>query len=422
MDSARLTFVLGLAVAMSRAGTGTAQLEETLGRVARGLGLDATFLAVPTAVWAAVREGGVEHTRMLPVEGAETDLTRLEALRALSRAVEAGTLDVDTAQLQLDAITRRPPRWRSAAQCAAFATVSGPAAALFGGGVEEVVAAALAGLVAGVLAVRGGALGIGPLAPALSAAAVMGVASAMSRLTGGLAADVVVLSGLIVLVPGFTIHRGMTDLSTGHLISGTARVAQALTMLLLMGFGVALASQVGGPALTAPAPGAPLWLKTLAITATTPGLLVLFQAPLRGVGVAIVSGMVAWFGGLLGAQLVGPELGAFVAAIGVGLFAHGFERWTDRPAALALVPGLMLLVPGTVGFRTVSALLDGRPMVAVETGFAVLMTSVSLVAGLLAASVISGLVRPRGSLAPPPRFADLPVPRSLQGIRGGRPP
>jgi uncharacterized membrane protein YjjP (DUF1212 family) len=395
VNSDRATFVLELGVAMQRAGTGTAELESSLRRVAAGLGLEARFFSVPTALWASFQDGEDEWTRMLPVEAADTDLSRLERLRALSRRVEGGGVELDAAWAELRGVVARPPMWRKPALCAAFASVSGPAAALFGGGVPEVVTASLAGLVAGVIAVRG----IGPAAPAVSAAAATGVALVGSVVFGGLAADVAILSGLIVLVPGFTIHRGMTDLSTGHLLSGTARVAQALTMLLLMGFGLALMARIGGLSDAAPA-GSPLWLKTLAIVAMTPGLLVLFQAPLSVTPTAVGSGMIAWFGGLLGVQLLGPELGAFLAALAVGVYANTWERLTDRPAALALVPGLMLLVPGSVGFRAVSAVLDGRTVVAVETGFSVLMTSVSLVAGLLAANILTAeaalRVRPPG--------------------------
>ena len=36
----------------------------------------------------------------------------------------------------------------------------------------------------------------------------------------------------------------------------------------------------------------------------------------------------------------------------------GDERWRHRPAAVVLVPGILLLVPGSIGFRSLTALME----------------------------------------------------------------
>jgi uncharacterized membrane protein YjjB (DUF3815 family) len=53
-----------------------------------------------------------------------------------------------------------------------------------------------------------------------------------------------------------------------------------------------------------------------------------------------------------------------------------------------LVPGILLLVPGSVGFRSLLSLLDRKAVVGLETGFSMLMTAVALAAGLLIASIV----------------------------------
>jgi uncharacterized membrane protein YjjB (DUF3815 family) len=48
----------------------------------------------------------------------------------------------------------------------------------------------------------------------------------------------------------------------------------------------------------------------------------------------------------------------------------------------------MLLVPGGLGFSSLSAMLDKNVVSGVETAFAALMVAVALVAGLLVANVL----------------------------------
>ena len=395
MDSdraARTSLLFELAEALQRVGTGTARVEETLARVAGAIGVQGWFFALPDAVWATLQFGdGEPVTHLVPAPGGDVDLAGLDALRTLSQQLMDGDLGVAEARAELARLAARPPTWGPRAVVAAFAVASMGAAVLFGGRLGEAVVSGVIGLGIGWLVLRGAAWRLGRLVDVLAAGWAALLATLASTLFGT-ATDAVVVAGLIVLVPGFTIHRGMTDLSTGHLVSGTLRVAVAGTALLLMGFGVALGAQ-GAEALLGPSPvvaagAGDVGLSTLAIVLMTPALLVLFQAPLRAAPWALGSVTVAWFGSLLGARMLGPELGAFVAALAVGLYANGWSRATNRPAAIPLAPGLLLLVPGAMGFRGVAALLDGDAVAAMQTGFSTLLVAVALVCGLLVANLV----------------------------------
>jgi len=412
--AAEIDLLFELAAALQRVGTGTARVEETLAAVAQALGFDAHFFVLPDSVWATLTGDGVEITRLIPAPGGQDNLAQLDALRGLSGRLIDGAVGTREARRELAMLAVAPPTWGPRAVIAAFGAVSVGAAVLFGGGAAEAVVAGLIGLGIGWLADRSAAWRLGRLFEVLAALQAAFVATAGAA-TFGLAVDLTVLAGIVVLVPGFTIHRGMTDLSTGMLVSGTTRMAQAGTSLMLMGFGVALGAHLGeagfgAPTVLGPTPG-PGWLPTASIVLMTPALLVLFQAPARAVGWILGSVLIAWFGSHLGAELLGPQLGAFVAALGVGVYANLWERLLDRPAAIPLAPGLLLLVPGVVGFRGVSALLSGEPLAAIETGFAALLVAVSLVCGLLTANVLLGPAprsRARGMHPAPETAPDVP--------------
>ena len=59
------------------------------------------------------------------------------------------------------------------------------------------------------------------------------------------------------------------------------------------------------------------------------------------------------------------------------------------------VPGILLLVPGSVGFRSLTSLLERQAVTGIETAFSMILTAMALVAGLLMAGVIAPETRMR---------------------------
>jgi uncharacterized membrane protein YjjB (DUF3815 family) len=59
----------------------------------------------------------------------------------------------------------------------------------------------------------------------------------------------------------------------------------------------------------------------------------------------------------------------------------------DRPVALTLVPGTLLLVPGSLGFLGFSSLLGADASGAVEALFRTVLVAVSLASGTLVATL-----------------------------------
>jgi len=107
----------------------------------------------------------------------------------------------------------------------------------------------------------------------------------------------------------------------------------------------------------------------------------------------VMAGVIATIGSRAGDQILGPQLGVFFGALLVGLFSTAYSRWMDRPAVITQVPGILLLVPGSVGFRGLAAMLDERIVSGIDTTFKMILTAVALVAGTLISSVIAPVRR-----------------------------
>ena len=63
--------------------------------------------------------------------------------------------------------------------------------------------------------------------------------------------------------------------------------------------------------------------------------------------------------------------------------ANGYGRYFNRPGALIRVPGIILLVPGSVGFRSFSFVFERDLLLGLDMAFAVIAALIALLAGIL---------------------------------------
>ena len=73
----------------------------------------------------------------------------------------------------------------------------------------------------------------------------------------------------------------------------------------------------------------------------------------------------------------------------LGTLGHLLGRWRNEPSALAILPGMLLLVPGGLGFSSLSSLLANDIVSGIQAGFTMLLIALSLVTGLMLASISS---------------------------------
>ena len=400
--AAAVPFVLRLGRARHAHGYAAHQLEEVLRQVSAHLGLRAQFFATPTSIFASFGPQDDQRTHLMRVEPGEVNLGKLALLDATARAVLQGTITPAEGSARIDRIAQTPSPYGPVAVVLAFAISSGAAGRLLGGGLREIAAASAIGLLTGLLALAASKL------PALvrvfePAAALMasGLATVLAIHAGPLSIYVTTLAGLIVLLPGLTFTLALTELTTQNLLSGTARMAGAVVVFLGIALGVALGRQVAevilgvtAPANVGPLP-APGWTEWAALVVAPLAFAVLLKAQVRDLGWVVGVSLLGFAGARLGGVLLGPQLGVFAGSLTVGVASNLFGRAARRPTPVAQVPGILLLLPGSIGFRSLASMLDQQVMVAVEAAFTMGLTAIALVAGLLSANV----------LAPPERWS-----------------
>ena len=164
-------------------------------------------------------------------------------------------------------------------------------------------------------------------------------------------------------------------------------------MLLTLGFGAALGTQLAarsfGAAAVAPITPLPAWIVAPALLASAVGLALSFRSQRRDFVWVLASGVVTYAAVQAGARATdSAELGALFGAFVLGLSGSFVARTFRRPAAVVTLPGLILLVPGSVGFRSIASLVQQDTLFGVQTAFSMLLVAVAIVTGLLVASAI----------------------------------
>ena len=97
---------------------------------------------------------------------------------------------------------------------------------------------------------------------------------------------------------------------------------------------------------------------------------------------------------------LGPALGAFAGAVAIGLVAHLNARVRGRPVWLVTIPGVLVLVPGSVGYRSLLDLVDRDVATSIETALQMFLTAAGIVFGLMLRDAVGARSRR------PPRACD----------------
>lgn len=390
-----LDTAFGLTLRLGRAflsfGLPAQRLEEALGRIAKALGLEIDCFSTPTAMIVTLSDDTARRTRVVRVEPGDTDLERLSALHALVGRVERKELSPEDASRRIDGILARPGRYSETTLNLACGLVSAAASILLGGGLGDVLPAFMLGILVGLLVrVARRAPTFGRILPALAALLSTLLARAMGLAGAPVHEPILVLAAVIVLLPGFTLTVATLELATANVVSGTSRLVGGMSTLVQLAFGVALGHRFAEflpPATVLPPAESAEWLVLAAHGLAAFAFALLLKAAPRDLPAILVGAAASVAGMRLGRMWLGPELGAFIGALFIGVAAHAYARLRDRPVLLLLTPGMLLLVPGSLGFISVSSMVLSDSLSALETAFRTVLIATSLAAGLLVATL-----------------------------------
>ncbi len=391
-SAAMADFLVELGIALHAYGTPTHRIEEALTEVAHKHQLRAQFLVTPTSLQASFGRGRHRVHYLERVDAGEVDLQKLTRLHELLQSAYSGEIDAETALGEVEEIRNAGPGYSRPVLAIGFSLASASAARVFSGGPAEIGVSAAAGLIVGVLFIYG-------LQVRRLSRMIVSLVSFVCAVLIGLMANEVevvrsicIVASLIVLLPGMMLTSAMQELALGHLVSGTARMTGAILTLMQMGLGVALGTRLvdalSNPIAVESPATMPSWTTPVAIIFVALSCTVLYGGRLRDFLTVLPMSYIAYFASRYGQIWLGPEVGAAIGALLLGISANSVSRWLDQPTAIAIIPALLLLVPGSLGFRSLQSLMDQDITTGIAAGFSTFMIAIAIVSGLLVANML----------------------------------
>lgn len=201
-----------------------------------------------------------------------------------------------------------------------------------------------------------------------------------------------VLSAIIIFIPGLSLTVGLAELSNRQLVSGTARFMDGIMTLFKLYFGTALGLAIGGliwPSIAFQAgPPVPTWTAWIGVIILSCCLVVMFQSRLKDALWGIGAGVLAYGTTLWASQFLDMSLSAFVGAFAIGIYSNLFARFKKAPALIVSLQGVVLLVPGSKVYIGLNSIISGQNIVDTNNlGPQTFLIFMSLVAGLIFANV-----------------------------------
>jgi uncharacterized membrane protein YjjP (DUF1212 family) len=366
-DSRVLLVAMRTAVAMLGSGAQSDDVEAAIRTITTAYGMAGAQASVTfSGISISYDPRGLDHptTLLHIVRERRSDFARLATAFGLVRRIRDGECSLADAETALDELESQASPYGRLTSFVAPAVSAAGATLVFGGNVLD--AAATLAIALTVQPVLDGLdrstlppffrLVVGSAASTLLVALLVGLGL---PIVGGL----VLTGSLLRFLPGYALVSGFRDLIDQSIISGTARLAEALLLGAGVALGTALGVAVAGALdvhLAIVTVGRADWgtvAAGIAAFVAVGAFAIQLGVPRNAVAQAASLGAIAWIVFIGFADIgvvVEPVAATLGAAIVIGIAGRMLARRAHAPAALWVVPAILPLLPG---LQLVQALL-----------------------------------------------------------------
>ena len=396
----KIDFVMLAATSLHRYGASADRIEVASKIMSQSLGLKADFFATPTALFGSFKnEDLTEFTRLERVDPGRINLDKYSLVDGTIDDVLANKLTLAQGRTAIKQTLAKKSLYGSLLVNLSYALIGASIAIFLSGTLIDCLASCLLGLMVGVFSENIRIERIDSISE--SVAAFMVVSTVLVMLYAGIKINptIIILASLIVLIPGLSMTTALMELASQNLTSGTARLMGSIIGLLKLSFGGYIATKFGasfGIELTAEqVTHYPIWVKSIALFFASVGLIISSQAQVKDGPWIILCCFISFWSASIGIEYFGQPAGSFMAGCILAIFCNYLSIKLARPTLIFLLPALILLVPGSIGYKSLNFLYSNDVLSGLDKGFAALAIGVALASGVFFGNVI---VKPRRSL------------------------
>lgn len=386
-----------LGAALLSSGQSVVDIEAQLAAVASAYGAhQVRVFVLPTGVFLQVdsTEGTVTDVTG-PRSSTDLPMHQVGAVESLVRRLSSGTADLAQARVELRRVLASPPRFGP------IFVVLGHALLTLGFGLILYPTVDAFPVYIGLGALVGFLRLLATRWPTLETVLPVFAAFLVSILTiefiaphvGGNALRLLT-PALIAFLPGLMLAVAAIELTSNQVVAGASRMVYGIAQLLLLAFGVVVAISITGAFETSEKTTlAPWWAGLAGVVLAAIGYRYFASTPPGAFWWVLGAMVIAYCAQAAGSALLTTELGGFVGALFVAPVAQAISRTRNGPPAVVVTqPAFWMLVPGALGFRSVSELATGQSLGVtdmISTGIALF----SIALGVLVGSALTGDAR-----------------------------
>ncbi|MBC75074.1 MAG: hypothetical protein CME64_03585 [Halobacteriovoraceae bacterium] len=396
----KVEFIMLLGKALHHYGASADRIEKALFVVADKLKIDGNFFSIPTGIIANFNlPDQDEFTSMERLEPGKINLHKLSDADRTVDDVLDGKLTIREGIGYLNEIFQRRPRFQDWHVNISLFILAFGVAVILKGSLQDAFASGIFGFASGLFTSKVKTERIDTIAEAIIAFAVSFGAFALPYFGIPINPSIVILAALIFFIPGLSLTMAIHEISSQNLTSGTARLTGAIIIMLKISFGSYIGAEVAqglfptefnaiGTSLN------PLWIWPVLIFVPLT-FVVNFQANIKDAFWIVLAGVISFTSSKYGTLYFGVIPGAFASGILIGSGSNLFARLKQKPSLVVSLPAIILLVPGSIGYKGLNFLFSQNTI----DGINALFNSASIGMGLVAGAYFGNiLVKPKRTL------------------------
>lgn len=388
-----ISFLLGCAKTLHESGLPAHRLERLLEIASLKMGLKADFFISPGSVFVSFNVDSKIVTHLKKVGEASLHLEKIDRVESLLNDVSNSKISLEAGAEQLETVHTSATSYNGWITTLFFGISTGSAACVFGGGILEIVCSFIIGVgISGLFSFVRVFPRIEKLIVFIAAFYAFVVASIFNSFFIGFNKEIASICGLILLIPGFSFTVAITEMVNNHLISGLSKFTQSFVIFVMLALGIGVADKVMQGLLNVTPVinvfSLPSWSIAVALIGVPVGFIVLLKAKRSD---ALWISFACWLSYLMytfTSSYVAAPIAVFLSSVLLGFASNVFAKIKKRNSAIMLVPGMILLVPGSLGFFSISNLLQSNIVEGIEIALKMLTTSMALVMGIIVSDVL----------------------------------
>ena len=382
-------FIVELGKALHIFGVPSYKSQIYLTEIAAKKGIKASFMDTPTwinYVFYEEDEHSYNHVECVPP--GELNLGGLSKVIEITKHVLSNELSFAEAKIEIENLRNHNFGYPKIVELLSFMLSAGSFSIILDTNwTSAIVASFIGALVYGITVLSSRSSYIKSTLESLVALTATLVTGLLSTIIPDIYISMTILASIIIFIPGLSITTALEEITSRSLVSGTAKLFDALVSLFKQFFGVVLGLAIL-PLFTTlqPSPvvdNIPTWVNLIAIPILSLSLMPVFKVRPKDIVLGVITGFICFMSTTL-FDFTGILVSIFIGTITAVAISKLFTHLTKTPRLVYLIPGIIMLVPGSKAFIGLSTVfLSPEINSSTNMGEQVLYIFMGIIGGLI---------------------------------------